>query len=160
MSIQTNMGTLQSTLSTSTEWVETPTVVDSLSFNIELPIEKTIDKQINNEDRVTPVSSIITVIEPKPSYIYMLIKDGYINFCFSEKKSDLIRTIKIYKDYITTKYMTIGSNHIFGSVNGNSYCIYERNSNFIFNYDSLITSFHIIKVPHFRTEIFSQKQYD
>ena len=168
MSNQTTMGTSYSTSSSTSDWVETHSSNENTNTNSSDEVEQTplIKSKLSVDTTKNEASSIqikeiepslITVIEPKSSHIYILVKDGYKNICFSPNKHDLFRMIKTYKADIILKYNAMGSHNIFSDVCVDIYSIYERCSNFLFSYDSLITSFHIIKVPHFRTELLKDR---
>jgi hypothetical protein len=140
------------------EGEETPLLNEANKDKIEPPL--LIELKINvKEDEKN--NSVITVIDPKPSHVYILIKDNYINICFSPNINDIYRMIKLYTDETVLKYNSHGSKYIYSDVSdgGTIYNIYEQNSNFLFSYDSLITSFSIIKVPHFRNELLNRKEY-
>ena len=99
-----------------------------------------------------PKSKSLTFIKPRDS-IYVLLRDDEV-VCFCATIQEATRTIKFYKDQLVKQYpsslFTVASNR-------NAVNVYERRSNFFFNYDQLFTSFKIQKVPHCRTKIFDEK---
>lgn len=154
------------------EWIDTTTTTNTTTTvqNNEVSLPKSLVENSSNsetniddipfDERPLPspkqivkrkIPKSITFIKPRDS-IYVLLKDD-TTVCFSTNKKDIIRMIQIYKTQITRI-----NKKLFSVVEGNVLNIYERN-NFIFNYNRLISSLKIVKIPHFRTQMFVEKEF-
>lgn len=125
-----------------------------------LPKPETIRPDVSNKNTQ---SQCVMEFNNTKDYVYVLLKfgtdvtDGNI-LCFSPNRSDMIKMFQFYKSQIISAYSCTGSERIYTDVNRNTLNIYFRNSNFFFNYDKLLASFKIVKVPHFRTQMFHEKE--
>lgn len=103
----------------------------------------------NNDSENKPIIGI----KPKDS-VYILIKDGRV-ICFSTSRADMKRMVAFYKRQIYDEYK---DSKLSSEFDNDTLCIYERSSTFIFNYNNLISTFKILKVPHYRTRMFHEKE--
>lgn len=87
--------------------------------------------------------------QPKSS-IYLLLQDGRI-ICFSEKKDNLLKVIRKKINNMRIENIT---NKISCFVSNNRYEIYRSYNNFLINYDTLISSFRIEEVDHYRMMLY------
>ena len=153
------------------EWIDTTTTSNTTTVqNNEVSLPKSLVENSSNsetnidaipfDERPLPspkqivkrkIPKSITFIKPRDS-IYVLLKDD-TTVCFSTNKKDIIRMIRFYKTQITRI-----NKKLFSVVEDNVLNIYERN-NFIFNYNRLISSLKIVKIPHFRTQMFVEKEF-
>lgn len=101
------------------------------------------------------LNTSLTFIEPNDS-VYVIQRNGRV-LCFAPTKDEIFRMLTFYKDQLFNRYTRTGVK-LFTELQNDTLNVYEQNAFWLFSYSSLVASFKVLKVSHFRTQMFLEKR--